>query len=481
MRERYADERRTEIAARRGRPLRRGPDRRRADGDLDDPLRLRQAAAGHDLPQAEARRRGVTGMDLKEGDYIEHLLICSTHDYLLFFTNRGKVYRLKVYELPEGSRTAKGSALVNVLPLRDDERVMAVIPTRDFKEAKYLAFATANGPGQEDRVPRLQHADPRRRDHRDQGPRRRRAGRGPAHHRRRRPAPGLEVRPRVALQRGRGALDGPRHLRRQGHERLRQGRPRSRTGCWRWTSPATTPSCSWSPRTATASAPPVSEYPVKGRGTKGVLTIKLTERKGGLAGALIVREHQDLLFISQNGMVQRTKAGGISQMGRATQGVRVMNIKDDDRVSAVALVVESLGRRCRGGRGGRRGGCRRRAAGLGLSAARASATSTQNRLPSATLPDPGRGLHDQGGDDAPHALDAGPRSRSSSRRSRSPARSRPRPSPARRDHQRTERRARSRRSPRSRRRRRSSARRPTSRWRAPTPSASTRTWAPTAR
>jgi DNA gyrase subunit A len=85
----------------------------------------------------------------------------------------------------------------------------------------------------------------------------------------------------------------------------------------------------------------VAEYPVKGRGTKGVLTAKLTAKKGGLAGALIVREHQDLLFISQNGMVQRTNAGGISQMGRATQGVRVMNMKEDDRVSAVALVVES--------------------------------------------------------------------------------------------------------------------------------------------
>jgi DNA gyrase subunit A len=85
----------------------------------------------------------------------------------------------------------------------------------------------------------------------------------------------------------------------------------------------------------------VADYPVKGRGTKGVLTAKLTEKKGGLAGALIVREHQDLLFISQNGMVQRTRAGGISQMGRATQGVKVMNLREDDRVSAVALVVES--------------------------------------------------------------------------------------------------------------------------------------------
>jgi DNA gyrase subunit A len=84
----------------------------------------------------------------------------------------------------------------------------------------------------------------------------------------------------------------------------------------------------------------VSEYPIKGRGTKGVLTAKLTAKKGGLAGALIVREHQDLLFISQSGMVQRTRAGGISQMGRPTQGVRVMNMKDDDCVSAVALVVD---------------------------------------------------------------------------------------------------------------------------------------------
>jgi DNA gyrase subunit A len=85
----------------------------------------------------------------------------------------------------------------------------------------------------------------------------------------------------------------------------------------------------------------VSDYPVKGRGTKGVLTIKLTTKKGGLAGALMVREHQDLLFISHNGMVQRTSVGDISLMGRATQGVRVMKLGSGDRVSAVAPVVES--------------------------------------------------------------------------------------------------------------------------------------------
>jgi len=86
---------------------------------------------------------------------------------------------------------------------------------------------------------------------------------------------------------------------------------------------------------------PMAQYPVKGRGTKGVLTIKLTEKKGGLAGARTVREHQELVFISQTGMVQRNAVSGISVMGRPTQGVRVMNLKKGDVVSAVALVVES--------------------------------------------------------------------------------------------------------------------------------------------
>ncbi len=88
---------------------------------------------------------GVTGMDMKDDDYIEHLFVSSTHDYLLFFTNRGKVYRLKVYELPEASRTAKGRALVNLLPLREGERVQSVLATRDFNEGKYLVFATRKG------------------------------------------------------------------------------------------------------------------------------------------------------------------------------------------------------------------------------------------------------------------------------------------------------------------------------------------------
>ena len=98
-----------------------------------------------DLPRAAPRRIGVMGMDLKDDDYIEHLFVASTHDYILFFTSVGKVYRLKVHELPLGSRQSKGRAIVNLLPFRQDEQVRAVIQTRDFKEAEYLVFATKKG------------------------------------------------------------------------------------------------------------------------------------------------------------------------------------------------------------------------------------------------------------------------------------------------------------------------------------------------
>ena len=143
--ERFADERRTEITA------------SEDEIDIEDLIADQQMVititkSGYikSLPLTTYRQQhrggvGVTGMDMKDGDYIEHLFVCSTHDYLLFFSNRGKVYRSKVYELPEAQRTAKGRALVNVLPLREDERVQSVLSTRDFAESKYLVFATRKG------------------------------------------------------------------------------------------------------------------------------------------------------------------------------------------------------------------------------------------------------------------------------------------------------------------------------------------------
>ena len=169
-------------------------------------------------------------METKEDDYIEHLRICSTHDFLLFFTNYGKVYRLKVYELPEGARTAKGRALVNLLPLREGESVRSVIPTRDFSETKYVVFGTRNGLIKKTELHGLQHADPRGRHHRDQAARRGRARLRARHGRRGRHHHGVPVGLRRALQRVARAADGPRHLRRARDERLREGQPRARDG-----------------------------------------------------------------------------------------------------------------------------------------------------------------------------------------------------------------------------------------------------------
>jgi DNA gyrase subunit A len=337
--QRYGDERRTEVTHFEG-------DMNIEDMIADQQMVISITHSGYAkrLPLATYRQqhrggRGVMGMDMKEDDYIEHLHICSTHDFLLFFTNRGKVYRLKVYELPEGSRTSKGRALVNVLPLRDGEKVTAVIPTRDFSENKYLVFATAQGlvkktefkayntPIRADGIIAIKIRD-------------------------------TDELVQVRLTSGDDDIllvSKSGHASRFSEEKVRpMGRDTSGVKGMNVSAKVNgvpnrvlamdiarddselfvVTENGYGKRTS------VAEYPIKGRGTKGVLTAKLTEKKGGLAGALIVREHQDLLFISQNGMVQRTRAGGISQMGRPTQGVRVMNMKDDDRVSAVALVVD---------------------------------------------------------------------------------------------------------------------------------------------
>ena len=123
---------------------------------------------------------GVMGMDMKDEDYIEHLFVASTHDYILFFTSVGKVYRLKVHELPLGSRQSKGRAIVNLLPFRQGEKVRAVIQTRDVRGGEVPALRDQEGRRQEDRARGVQHVAQGRRDHRDQDARGRRADRRPA-------------------------------------------------------------------------------------------------------------------------------------------------------------------------------------------------------------------------------------------------------------------------------------------------------------
>src|SRR3954447_706657 len=292
------------------------------------------------LPLATYRQQkrggvGVTGMELKEDDYIEHLFVSSTHDYLLFFTNRGKVYRQKVYELPEMGRTARGRALVNLLPLREGEFVRAVLATRDFKEGKYLVFATRKG--QIKKTEFLAYNTPIKADG----------------------IIAINIRDDdelVAVRRTSGDDDiimishSGQAARFNENEARAMGRDTggvkgmnvSRGNNWVLAMDVArdddellvVTENGYGKRTA------IAEYPRKGRGAMGVKTITMTDRKGGVTAALIVREHQDLVFISQNGMVQRTSVKGISRYGRASQGVRLMNLRDDDVVSAVAVVVE---------------------------------------------------------------------------------------------------------------------------------------------
>src|ERR687886_700524 len=332
---RYGDERRTEIT------------HSEDEIDIEDLIADQQMViaitrSGYikTLPLATYRQQkrgglGVTGMDMKDNDYIEHLFVCSTHDYLLFFTNRGKVYRQKVYDLPEASRTAKGRALVNVLPLREGEDVRAVLATRDFSEGKYLVFATRKGqikktefkayntPIKADGIIAINIRDDdelvavRRTSGEDDIIMVSRSGQAARFSE-------SEVRP---MGRDTGGVRGM-NVARGDNWVLAMDVARDDTELLVVTENG------YGKRT------PIPDYPRKNRGTMGVKTIQLTEKKGALAGALIVQPHYELVFISQNGMVQRTPVEGISRYGRASQGVKVMNIRDDDVVSAVALVME---------------------------------------------------------------------------------------------------------------------------------------------
>jgi DNA gyrase subunit A len=273
-------------------------------------------------------------MDMKDGDYIEHLFVASTHDYLLFFTTVGKVYRVKVHELPLGARQSKGRALVNVLPLRQDEKVRAVIDTRDYSEGKYLLFATRGGVVKKtefkaydtvlkaDGIIALkvrdgdELVDVRLTDGDDDILLVSRNGSA------------VRFNERDVRSMGRDTTGVSGMKLRKGDEVIAVEIARNDQDLLVVTENG------FGKRTR------VDEYPTKGRGTMGVLTIRYTESRGRLAGAMIVRDGYEVMLISQEGTVIRQSADGISRMSRNTQGVRVMNLREGDRVSSLARVTE---------------------------------------------------------------------------------------------------------------------------------------------
>jgi DNA gyrase subunit A len=279
---------------------------------------------------------GVMGMDLKDEDYIEHLFVASTHDYLLFFTSVGKVYRLKVHELPLGTRQSKGRAIVNLLPFHQDEQVRAVIATRDFKDAEFLVFATKKGIVKKTRF--MDYNTPLKADGiiainlRDKDElvgvvhssgdddilMVSRKGQAIRFHEK-------NARP---MGRATGGVQGMRL--RKGDEVIGVAIAENDADLLVVTENG------YGKRTR------IDEYPVKGRGGLGVKTVQLTEKRGQLAGARVVRDGHNVMLISTQGTVIRMPVDGIRRASRSTQGVIVMRLRgDDERVSALAPVVDS--------------------------------------------------------------------------------------------------------------------------------------------
>ena len=333
----YNDDRRTEIV----------PDE--GEIDLEDLIAEEQMAititkTGYvkRLPVATYRQQkrggiGVAGMDLKEEDEVEHLFITSTHNFLLFFTSVGKVYRLKVHELPLAGRNAKGKHIVNLLPLRQDEKICAVINTRNFEESdgKYLIlgtrkgivkktlFASYNTKLKADGIIAIKIREDdellavRNTSGDDDLMMVSRLGQAIRFHE-------SDVRPT-----GRSA-SGVHGMRlRKGDEVISMDIARDDSDLFVITENG------FGKRT------PISEYRITGRGGLGVRTVALTDRKGYLVGVKVVRENHEIMLQSRDGVMIRVRADGISRHGRATQGVKVMNMREGDVVSAIARMVVS--------------------------------------------------------------------------------------------------------------------------------------------
>ena len=278
--------------------------------------------------------KGMSGVKLKENDFVEQLFIASTHDYMLFFTNKGKVYRQKVHQIPLGSRQAKGTPVVNLLPIEDDEQVATVLNTRDFPADEYLLFATAHGMIKKTAFDAYKNV---------------RSNGLIAINLRdadeliavRRVAPGMKV--MMVSSAGKAIRFDESEARPMGRDTTGvHGIRIDVAGGDRVLGMEIAPDDSdlfvitergYGKRTK------VTEYTEHHRGGGGMSTIKMTDKKGMIAAMKIINEKHEMMIVSEEGVVIRVKAGDISELSRATQGVKVMNVDDSDRVVAVARVA----------------------------------------------------------------------------------------------------------------------------------------------
>jgi DNA gyrase subunit A len=290
------------------------------------------------VTQYRAQRRGgrgVTGMETREEDFVEHLFVASTHAYVLFFTNRGRVHWQKVHELPLLGRAARGKALANVLSLGEGERVQALLPVRSFEDAsgEFVVIGTRRGVIKKTSLESF--SNPRRGgiiaitlDDDDEviGARRTQGGQELLLATRR----GKSIRfPESQVRAmGRGAA-GVRGISLVGDDAV-VGMEILSPGATILTATVR----GYGKRT------PLGDYRVQHRGGQGVITIRTSERNGPVVGVVQVLEDDEVMLITSGGKVLRCRVAGISTMGRATQGVRLMDLAEDEELVAVARLAE---------------------------------------------------------------------------------------------------------------------------------------------
>ena len=305
----------------------------------DDPLVFTMTATGYvkTTPAEEFRSqgrggRGIAGAKLKDEDTVTHLIQTSAHSYLLFFSTRGRVYRLKAHEIPVASRTSRGTAIVNLLPLQDDETIQAIIDTRDYETKRYLFFATAKGRVKKTRFNaydsslragliaiKLNDDDEL-----------------------------VEVIPTNGVYDILLSSRFGQTIRFKEDQVREMGRNAAGVIGLKFKKPGdAVVACDIARSGATllhiteqgyGKRTDVDEYPTKGRGGMGVVGIKIVEEKGPVIGTLVVEDDDGILAVTRQGVMIRTSAADISTQSRSASGVKVITPDADDAVASIALV-----------------------------------------------------------------------------------------------------------------------------------------------
>jgi len=334
IREKFGDERRTEIVAASG-------EFEVEDLIAEEDMVITISHAGYTkrLPVTTYRSqrrggRGITGAGTREEDFIEHLFIASTHSYILVFTDRGRVHWLKVHEIPQGGRTAKGKAIVNMVEMSQQERVAAVVPVKVFQDDRFIFLCTRGGTVK--KTPLSAFSNPRR------------GG-----------IVAIGVDEADALMDA-VLTDGTQDIilsKRNGKAiRFKETdvRPMGRTahgvrGVTLEEDDAVVgviavkreASILVATENGYGKRSPISEYRITGRGGKGIISIQTTERNGKVVASLEVVPDDEVMLISRGGIVIRMQVKGISEIGRNTQGVRLINLEEGDQLIDVARVEET--------------------------------------------------------------------------------------------------------------------------------------------